>query len=79
MFGVFQTPRGGQQVAAAEQGRAPVYYTHLTLPTIYSVKISVVAVSLKKKKKQKDKQKKSNKKNTHTTTEISKIHTLTSK
>ena len=28
---------------------APVSYTHLTLPTIYSVKISVVAGSLKKK------------------------------
>eukprot|EP01016_Furgasonia_blochmanni_P003609 TRINITY_DN11414_c0_g1_i11.p2 TRINITY_DN11414_c0_g1~~TRINITY_DN11414_c0_g1_i11.p2 ORF type:complete len:136 (-),score=6.25 TRINITY_DN11414_c0_g1_i11:12-419(-) len=27
----------------------PVSYTHLTLPTIYSVQISVVAVSLKKK------------------------------
>ena len=27
----------------------PVSYTHLTLPTIYSVEISVVAVSLKKK------------------------------
>eukprot|EP00825_Cyclidium_porcatum_P044507 TRINITY_DN6550_c0_g1_i4.p5 TRINITY_DN6550_c0_g1~~TRINITY_DN6550_c0_g1_i4.p5 ORF type:complete len:135 (-),score=5.67 TRINITY_DN6550_c0_g1_i4:55-459(-) len=30
----------------------PVSYTHLTLPTICSVQISVVAVSLKKKKKQ---------------------------
>eukprot|EP00825_Cyclidium_porcatum_P037618 TRINITY_DN4189_c0_g1_i1.p2 TRINITY_DN4189_c0_g1~~TRINITY_DN4189_c0_g1_i1.p2 ORF type:complete len:118 (-),score=22.54 TRINITY_DN4189_c0_g1_i1:2-355(-) len=29
----------------------PVSYTHLTLPTICSVQISVVAVSLKKKKK----------------------------
>src|SRR5450756_3193515 len=28
----------------------PVSYTHLTLPTIYSVYISVVAASLKKKK-----------------------------
>ena len=28
-----------------------VSYTHLTLPTIYSVEISAVAVSLKKKKK----------------------------
>ena len=28
-----------------------VSYTHLTLPTIYSVKISVVAVALIKKKK----------------------------
>ena len=28
----------------------PVSYTHLTLPTIYSVEISVVAVLLKKKK-----------------------------
>eukprot|EP00831_Metopus_contortus_P003810 TRINITY_DN1139_c0_g1_i7.p5 TRINITY_DN1139_c0_g1~~TRINITY_DN1139_c0_g1_i7.p5 ORF type:complete len:119 (+),score=17.80 TRINITY_DN1139_c0_g1_i7:636-992(+) len=31
----------------------PVSYTHLTLPTILLVQISVVAVSLKKKKKQK--------------------------
>eukprot|EP00825_Cyclidium_porcatum_P024372 TRINITY_DN2680_c0_g1_i3.p5 TRINITY_DN2680_c0_g1~~TRINITY_DN2680_c0_g1_i3.p5 ORF type:complete len:100 (+),score=8.45 TRINITY_DN2680_c0_g1_i3:413-712(+) len=30
-----------------------VSYTHLTLPTICSVQISVVAVSLKKKKKKK--------------------------
>eukprot|EP00831_Metopus_contortus_P082632 TRINITY_DN897_c0_g2_i5.p2 TRINITY_DN897_c0_g2~~TRINITY_DN897_c0_g2_i5.p2 ORF type:complete len:126 (-),score=46.06 TRINITY_DN897_c0_g2_i5:15-392(-) len=30
----------------------PVSYTHLTLPTILLVQISVVAVSLKKKKKQ---------------------------
>eukprot|EP00825_Cyclidium_porcatum_P003528 TRINITY_DN11642_c0_g1_i2.p1 TRINITY_DN11642_c0_g1~~TRINITY_DN11642_c0_g1_i2.p1 ORF type:complete len:284 (-),score=14.90 TRINITY_DN11642_c0_g1_i2:89-940(-) len=33
----------------------PVSYTHLTLPTICSVQISVVAVSLKKKKKMKSK------------------------
>eukprot|EP00825_Cyclidium_porcatum_P043806 TRINITY_DN6305_c0_g1_i7.p3 TRINITY_DN6305_c0_g1~~TRINITY_DN6305_c0_g1_i7.p3 ORF type:complete len:102 (+),score=23.47 TRINITY_DN6305_c0_g1_i7:115-420(+) len=32
-------------------GRRAVSYTHLTLPTICSVQISVVAVSLKKKKK----------------------------
>eukprot|EP00825_Cyclidium_porcatum_P047965 TRINITY_DN7908_c0_g1_i2.p2 TRINITY_DN7908_c0_g1~~TRINITY_DN7908_c0_g1_i2.p2 ORF type:complete len:135 (-),score=18.57 TRINITY_DN7908_c0_g1_i2:33-437(-) len=31
----------------------PVSYTHLTLPTICSVQISVVAVSLKKKKNRK--------------------------
>ena len=31
----------------------PVSYTHLTLPTIYSVEISVVDVSLKKKNKRK--------------------------
>ena len=31
----------------------PVSYTHLTLPTIYSVEISVVAGSLKKKKTRK--------------------------
>eukprot|EP01015_Nassula_variabilis_P011605 TRINITY_DN1940_c0_g1_i1.p1 TRINITY_DN1940_c0_g1~~TRINITY_DN1940_c0_g1_i1.p1 ORF type:complete len:107 (-),score=35.27 TRINITY_DN1940_c0_g1_i1:11-331(-) len=30
-------------------GLITVSYTHLTLPTIYSVQISVVAVSLKKK------------------------------
>eukprot|EP00825_Cyclidium_porcatum_P046936 TRINITY_DN7504_c0_g1_i1.p2 TRINITY_DN7504_c0_g1~~TRINITY_DN7504_c0_g1_i1.p2 ORF type:complete len:179 (-),score=53.57 TRINITY_DN7504_c0_g1_i1:5-541(-) len=42
----------------------PVSYTHLTLPTICSVQISVVAVSLKKKKKKdKKKQKKKKKKN----------------
>ena len=38
------------------QSNAPteaVSYTHLTLPTIYSVQISVVAVSLKKKEKKK--------------------------
>eukprot|EP00825_Cyclidium_porcatum_P025033 TRINITY_DN2732_c0_g1_i5.p1 TRINITY_DN2732_c0_g1~~TRINITY_DN2732_c0_g1_i5.p1 ORF type:complete len:130 (+),score=43.79 TRINITY_DN2732_c0_g1_i5:71-460(+) len=34
----------------------PVSYTHLTLPTICSVQISVVAVSLKKKKKKKYRQ-----------------------
>eukprot|EP00825_Cyclidium_porcatum_P036069 TRINITY_DN3792_c1_g1_i2.p1 TRINITY_DN3792_c1_g1~~TRINITY_DN3792_c1_g1_i2.p1 ORF type:complete len:208 (-),score=36.46 TRINITY_DN3792_c1_g1_i2:111-734(-) len=40
-----------------EDGRTPlpVSYTHLTLPTICSVQISVVAVSLKKKKKIVDK------------------------
>ena len=32
-------------------GPATVSYTHLTLPTIYSVEISGGAVSLKKKKK----------------------------
>ena len=31
----------------------PVSYTHMTLPTIYTVEISVVAVSLKKNKKKK--------------------------
>eukprot|EP00825_Cyclidium_porcatum_P036650 TRINITY_DN3918_c0_g3_i4.p1 TRINITY_DN3918_c0_g3~~TRINITY_DN3918_c0_g3_i4.p1 ORF type:complete len:441 (-),score=97.88 TRINITY_DN3918_c0_g3_i4:265-1587(-) len=36
----------------------PVSYTHLTLPTICSVQISVVAVSLKKKKKKRKKKKK---------------------
>eukprot|EP00825_Cyclidium_porcatum_P039971 TRINITY_DN4963_c0_g1_i1.p3 TRINITY_DN4963_c0_g1~~TRINITY_DN4963_c0_g1_i1.p3 ORF type:complete len:163 (+),score=39.55 TRINITY_DN4963_c0_g1_i1:1086-1574(+) len=40
-----------------------VSYTHLTLPTICSVQISVVAVSLKKKKK--NKEKKINKKKKH--------------
>eukprot|EP00831_Metopus_contortus_P011265 TRINITY_DN14470_c0_g1_i2.p1 TRINITY_DN14470_c0_g1~~TRINITY_DN14470_c0_g1_i2.p1 ORF type:complete len:114 (+),score=24.89 TRINITY_DN14470_c0_g1_i2:158-499(+) len=34
----------------------PVSYTHLTLPTILLVQISVVAVSLKKKKDKKEKQ-----------------------
>eukprot|EP00825_Cyclidium_porcatum_P029288 TRINITY_DN31306_c0_g2_i1.p1 TRINITY_DN31306_c0_g2~~TRINITY_DN31306_c0_g2_i1.p1 ORF type:complete len:373 (-),score=36.88 TRINITY_DN31306_c0_g2_i1:30-1148(-) len=35
----------------------PVSYTHLTLPTICSVQISVVAVSLKKKKQKSEEQK----------------------
>ena len=35
---------------SARSGATPVSYTHLTLPTIYSVYISVVAVTLKKKK-----------------------------
>ena len=34
-------------------GLATVSYTHLTLPTIYAVYISVVAVPFKKKKKNK--------------------------
>ena len=33
----------------------PVSYTHLTLPTIYSVEISAVAVSLKKNNNKKKK------------------------
>src|SRR5428012_20875 len=53
--------------ARAEDGcplQAPgaVSYTHLTLPTIYSVEISVVAVSLKKKKKKQTRKNKCNKK-----------------
>eukprot|EP00825_Cyclidium_porcatum_P048823 TRINITY_DN8308_c0_g1_i4.p2 TRINITY_DN8308_c0_g1~~TRINITY_DN8308_c0_g1_i4.p2 ORF type:complete len:108 (+),score=33.52 TRINITY_DN8308_c0_g1_i4:3-326(+) len=36
---------------SADFGILSVSYTHLTLPTICSVQISVVAVSLKKKKK----------------------------
>eukprot|EP00825_Cyclidium_porcatum_P040550 TRINITY_DN514_c0_g1_i4.p2 TRINITY_DN514_c0_g1~~TRINITY_DN514_c0_g1_i4.p2 ORF type:complete len:198 (-),score=-16.86 TRINITY_DN514_c0_g1_i4:24-617(-) len=48
----------------------PVSYTHLTLPTICSVQISVVAVSLKKKKKKKEKRRRNvkqdnNKENVH--------------
>ena len=39
-----------------------VSYTHLTLPTIYSVQISVVAVSLTKKTEKKKKRKKKIKK-----------------
>eukprot|EP00825_Cyclidium_porcatum_P046099 TRINITY_DN716_c0_g1_i5.p2 TRINITY_DN716_c0_g1~~TRINITY_DN716_c0_g1_i5.p2 ORF type:complete len:172 (-),score=7.53 TRINITY_DN716_c0_g1_i5:86-601(-) len=35
----------------SNKAHVPVSYTHLTLPTICSVQISVVAVSLKKKKK----------------------------
>ena len=34
-----------------DDNTVPVSYTHLTLPTIDSVEISVVAVSLKQKKK----------------------------
>ena len=37
------------RAVVGEQLIAPVSYTHLTLPTIYSVSISVVAVALKKK------------------------------
>eukprot|EP00831_Metopus_contortus_P029534 TRINITY_DN24283_c0_g1_i1.p2 TRINITY_DN24283_c0_g1~~TRINITY_DN24283_c0_g1_i1.p2 ORF type:complete len:108 (+),score=46.69 TRINITY_DN24283_c0_g1_i1:160-483(+) len=33
-----------------DEAKLPVSYTHLTLPTILLVQISVVAVSLKKKK-----------------------------
>ena len=39
--------KNGKVIAAMMD---PVSYTHLTLPTIYSVEISGVAVSLKKKK-----------------------------
>ena len=47
--------RGTETLYYSEQGRllgeaVPVSYTHLTLPTIYSVQISVVAVASKKKK-----------------------------
>eukprot|EP00831_Metopus_contortus_P080392 TRINITY_DN8222_c0_g1_i3.p1 TRINITY_DN8222_c0_g1~~TRINITY_DN8222_c0_g1_i3.p1 ORF type:complete len:474 (-),score=108.97 TRINITY_DN8222_c0_g1_i3:43-1464(-) len=44
------------------QSFTSVSYTHLTLPTILLVQISVVAVSLKKKKKKKEDQKKKRKK-----------------
>eukprot|EP00825_Cyclidium_porcatum_P046350 TRINITY_DN7262_c0_g1_i2.p1 TRINITY_DN7262_c0_g1~~TRINITY_DN7262_c0_g1_i2.p1 ORF type:complete len:117 (-),score=26.45 TRINITY_DN7262_c0_g1_i2:68-418(-) len=37
-----------------QHGPRTVSYTHLTLPTICSVQISVVAVSLKKKKKKQE-------------------------
>eukprot|EP00831_Metopus_contortus_P025310 TRINITY_DN21848_c0_g1_i1.p2 TRINITY_DN21848_c0_g1~~TRINITY_DN21848_c0_g1_i1.p2 ORF type:complete len:106 (-),score=23.41 TRINITY_DN21848_c0_g1_i1:22-339(-) len=40
--------RNGMTIALLWKG--PVSYTHLTLPTILLVQISVVAVSLKKKK-----------------------------
>eukprot|EP00825_Cyclidium_porcatum_P022478 TRINITY_DN2474_c0_g1_i1.p3 TRINITY_DN2474_c0_g1~~TRINITY_DN2474_c0_g1_i1.p3 ORF type:complete len:114 (-),score=17.21 TRINITY_DN2474_c0_g1_i1:58-399(-) len=46
--------RFGYVVAAHVLCVDTVSYTHLTLPTICSVQISVVAVSLKKKKKKKD-------------------------
>eukprot|EP00825_Cyclidium_porcatum_P007179 TRINITY_DN135_c0_g2_i2.p2 TRINITY_DN135_c0_g2~~TRINITY_DN135_c0_g2_i2.p2 ORF type:complete len:109 (+),score=17.98 TRINITY_DN135_c0_g2_i2:577-903(+) len=42
--------------SAQTQSHVPVSYTHLTLPTICSVQISVVAVSLKKKKKKQQEQ-----------------------
>eukprot|EP00825_Cyclidium_porcatum_P042495 TRINITY_DN582_c0_g1_i6.p2 TRINITY_DN582_c0_g1~~TRINITY_DN582_c0_g1_i6.p2 ORF type:complete len:189 (+),score=23.52 TRINITY_DN582_c0_g1_i6:1899-2465(+) len=42
-----------QQIPPMYSALIPVSYTHLTLPTICSVQISVVAVSLKKKKKKK--------------------------
>ena len=38
---------------SAVRDAGTVSYTHLTLPTVYSVSISVVAVSLKKKTKKK--------------------------
>eukprot|EP00825_Cyclidium_porcatum_P043264 TRINITY_DN6096_c0_g1_i4.p1 TRINITY_DN6096_c0_g1~~TRINITY_DN6096_c0_g1_i4.p1 ORF type:complete len:221 (-),score=57.50 TRINITY_DN6096_c0_g1_i4:42-704(-) len=41
-----------QYQSLLEQTQEAVSYTHLTLPTICSVQISVVAVSLKKKKQQ---------------------------
>ena len=37
------------EIAVGGQAVIAVSYTHLTLPTIYAVYISVVAVSLKKK------------------------------
>ena len=44
---------GDVEVLLHEPGAVdPVSYTHLTLPTIYSVEISVGDVTLKKKKRQ---------------------------
>ena len=53
-------PPGVTVVSPFDVQRYPVSYTHLTLPTTYSVEISVVAGSLKKKKP----------KNTHRTTTL---------
>eukprot|EP00825_Cyclidium_porcatum_P039204 TRINITY_DN4698_c0_g1_i5.p2 TRINITY_DN4698_c0_g1~~TRINITY_DN4698_c0_g1_i5.p2 ORF type:complete len:124 (+),score=18.71 TRINITY_DN4698_c0_g1_i5:142-513(+) len=55
---LFSSPTGTKMFqfpafASIQDGQYPVSYTHLTLPTICSVQISVVAVSLKKKKKKK--------------------------
>eukprot|EP00825_Cyclidium_porcatum_P035709 TRINITY_DN3748_c0_g1_i2.p1 TRINITY_DN3748_c0_g1~~TRINITY_DN3748_c0_g1_i2.p1 ORF type:complete len:473 (-),score=62.61 TRINITY_DN3748_c0_g1_i2:24-1442(-) len=46
------------QLNVIDTGSQAVSYTHLTLPTICSVQISVVAVSLKKKKRIKNKKEK---------------------
>eukprot|EP00825_Cyclidium_porcatum_P043099 TRINITY_DN6040_c0_g1_i2.p2 TRINITY_DN6040_c0_g1~~TRINITY_DN6040_c0_g1_i2.p2 ORF type:complete len:130 (-),score=35.92 TRINITY_DN6040_c0_g1_i2:93-482(-) len=46
----------GKMKRTLKKGLKAVSYTHLTLPTICSVQISVVAVSLKKKKKNKKSQ-----------------------
>eukprot|EP00831_Metopus_contortus_P042479 TRINITY_DN3368_c0_g1_i1.p1 TRINITY_DN3368_c0_g1~~TRINITY_DN3368_c0_g1_i1.p1 ORF type:complete len:108 (+),score=14.86 TRINITY_DN3368_c0_g1_i1:99-422(+) len=46
------TAAANQLQAFTSNSHLPVSYTHLTLPTILLVQISVVAVSLKKKKKQ---------------------------
>eukprot|EP00831_Metopus_contortus_P017096 TRINITY_DN1719_c0_g1_i17.p1 TRINITY_DN1719_c0_g1~~TRINITY_DN1719_c0_g1_i17.p1 ORF type:complete len:147 (+),score=9.07 TRINITY_DN1719_c0_g1_i17:150-590(+) len=47
----FSSPRWPDQAMYSPEHVTPVSYTHLTLPTILLVQISVVAVSLKKKKK----------------------------
>eukprot|EP00825_Cyclidium_porcatum_P005919 TRINITY_DN128_c0_g1_i7.p2 TRINITY_DN128_c0_g1~~TRINITY_DN128_c0_g1_i7.p2 ORF type:complete len:220 (-),score=63.04 TRINITY_DN128_c0_g1_i7:153-812(-) len=48
---VTPVPTDATRRKGGRRGRRSVSYTHLTLPTICSVQISVVAVSLKKKKK----------------------------
>eukprot|EP00831_Metopus_contortus_P000518 TRINITY_DN10195_c0_g1_i2.p2 TRINITY_DN10195_c0_g1~~TRINITY_DN10195_c0_g1_i2.p2 ORF type:complete len:145 (-),score=54.38 TRINITY_DN10195_c0_g1_i2:23-457(-) len=58
-WGVFQMVIAGKErkeklaevLSMIQTTNNPVSYTHLTLPTILLVQISVVAVSLKKKKK----------------------------
>eukprot|EP00831_Metopus_contortus_P034480 TRINITY_DN27483_c0_g1_i1.p1 TRINITY_DN27483_c0_g1~~TRINITY_DN27483_c0_g1_i1.p1 ORF type:complete len:128 (-),score=27.79 TRINITY_DN27483_c0_g1_i1:36-419(-) len=58
VFNIVSNPAGGFYCLNdifrlnLSQSSTPVSYTHLTLPTILLVQISVVAVSLKKKKKQ---------------------------
>ena len=55
--GIQRIPSGISAVPAEEPGGAlrAVSYTHLTLPTIYSVEISVDAAPLKKKQNKKKK------------------------
>ena len=48
---ITETPTEEANAEEQVETTSPVSYTHLTLPTIYSVVISVDAASLKKKKK----------------------------
>ena len=47
-YDVWTTTNGGEVIPGV---LSPVSYTHLTLPTLYPVSLSVVAVSFKKKTK----------------------------
>ena len=52
MYPYVSAPAAAGAHVFSPYAKTPVSYTHLTLPTIYSVEISGVAVSLKKKNKQ---------------------------